>query len=69
MRHSGPRGKIMWLEGYCFVAGMGAVLIVLPVLGLWGNEGKRGNKMQNNKKNMICLRIRPGNPYFSLRFP
>lgn len=69
MRHSGPRGKIMWLEGYCFVAGMGAVLIVLPVLGLWGNEGKRGNKMQKSKKKYDMLKDSAGKSLFFFALP
>ena len=31
----------MWMEGYCFMAGMGAVLVVLPVLGVWGGYRHR----------------------------
>ncbi len=32
----------MWLEGYCFAAGMGAVLIFLPALGIW-SEIRQGS--------------------------
>ncbi len=33
----------MWLEGCCFVAGMGVTLVILPVLGIWGSWRQRKN--------------------------
>lgn len=44
---------IMWLEGYCFAAGMGAVLVLLPILGIWSSiSGKRKTEKETwkNKK-------------------
>lgn len=41
--------KYMWLEGYCFVAGMGAVLVFMPVLGIWSGyqQNRRRAFMEN----------------------
>lgn len=44
----------MWLEGYCFAAGMSAVLILLPVLGIWSgcwqNRRKTFMNFEDSKK-------------------
>ena len=32
------------VEGWCFIAGMSAVLVFLPVLGVWSGKRKDGGK-------------------------
>lgn len=49
----------MWLEGYCFAAGMGAVLVFLPIMGIWSGCRQDGRKISvnhGNKKKWIRLK-------------
>ncbi len=68
----------MWLEGYCFAAGMGAVLVVLPVLGIWSGSWQNGKKTSANhvdKKEWIkmkkynMLEDSPGRSLFFFALP
>lgn len=39
------------VEGWCFIAGMSAVLVCLPVLGLWGgNRRGSGRRRRDNSR-------------------
>ena len=51
----------MWLEGYCFAAGMGAVLVFLPIMGIWSGCRQDGRKISmdhGNKKVWFRLKER-----------
>ena len=63
----------MELEGYCFIAGMSAILIILPVMGIWSNYYSRGESLENsqqeklqqqenhNEFNSITRKVKPEN--------